>query len=237
MSTALVPTGCESYLVPVVDTIEKNTLPYVTFFSSKGKASGDIMAQVRGIREPEPVIFNKGVYKRLSPLKFHVVTAKRLWVERDDQNNAISVLTKDPCDNSDPCKEEIQAVLLVYGPDGLTPATAMFRTGGCRGMQAPVNDLAGMRDPDFVSDWIARSPDHKAAASIPYPFARFTVTLSMQLKTSRSTGRSYRESASILDPTTAAEASDVADFLANRLDELKAVEALYTKRVNELMAL
>jgi hypothetical protein len=228
----------EEFLVPTTEKIDVNTLPYVSFFNNMAEKKEEMQAQIPGVQPPNPVLFNKGEYSLQIPLKFHLVEAKRLWVERQDGKEPISVSLTDPGFKT-PYIEEIHAAILVYTPQGLVPATCTFKRALAKGAVQAVNDLAGMNDPDYLSRWMARSAEHKAAASIRVPFGRFTVLMTTKQDVAKSTGRLFPISSGKLSPTTAADLNALNAFSADEANvaKLKAVTAFNRKRIDDLLAL
>lgn len=235
---ALAPTGFESFLVPTVEKVEQNTLPYLQFYSARTPKASEIATDVRGVKEPEPIVYYAGRYHRASPLKFHILRSKILYVKRDSQGNAVDVSIDDPEERG--FNQEIHAVLLVYTPDGLVPVTARFSSGGCKGMVKPSNELASMAGPNagqFMSEWAARSPEHKVASGFKVPFTRFTTTLSMKLQVSKTSGNPYRLSESFSEPTSLADMKVLTEFEKNKdkTAEMNAVAALFQSRIDALV--
>lgn len=235
MSEALVPAGFERYTVPVGDPIERDTATCVRFFHGMSELAPDIQAQCKGVKPADPILCENGKYTKLDPFRFHVLDFRRLWVEREQGKQALNVATENPGDKA--YKEEIHAVILVYVGDRVVPATCVFKSGLCKGVIPAINDLLGMRDGAFMSDWARRTPEHTVAAGIALPFARFVVEMTTKQSTSKSSGYKYFDSQSSLPPTNAGDYSVLGQALESEKDAVAKVQGNFDARVEDLMKL
>ena len=235
MSEALVPAGFERYTVPVGDPIERSGATCVRFFHGMSELAGEIQAQCKGVKPADPILCENGKFTKLDPFRFHILDYKRLWVEREQGKQALNVATEDPGNRA--YKEEIHAVILVYVDDRVVPATCVFKSGLCKGVIPAINDLIGMRDGAFMSDWARRTPEHNVAAGIALPFARFVVEMSTKQSTSKSTGYKYFDSQSTMPPTNAGDYSILGKALTDAQDAVAKVQANHDARVQDLLKL
>lgn len=231
----------QTLMTPVVKINDRKTLPYVVFASKMGENYADMAAVIPGLKPPQPVLVINGSYKALNPLKFFLLGGQQFWVERKEGKDILSASADDPGYKSDK-REEIHAAILVFTADGLVPATVTFKSGGCRGVAKSLKTLAQMSNTDpkrgpTISEWIALSADHKAAATIQLPPLRFTTVITAELKTAKNSGRDYVLTSGTVAPVTAAEAKAAQDFLANpeKAKEFQAVMDNLTNRVAEVV--
>lgn len=239
MSQAIAVTGAQKYLKPIKNDIKtSDPLPYIAFAFKMADNWGSMSEQIKGLQETNPVLAVDGKYRKLDPLRFFFVEAERIYVERDQGRDAKRATTKE-CDFADPRKEEVHAVVLALTPDGLVPATLTFKKGACKGAKTVCEESNIVNDPDRIGDWIARSPDHKAAAAIPYPLGRFVATVKSGMKPPKGGGKPYLITQATTAPTTASEAALLAKFFTDEASvaRLNAVCAFNQNRLSELKKL
>jgi hypothetical protein len=239
MSKDLVKAG-QAYLAPVVDVAARESLPYVVFLSEKTTGFAQIVSTIQGAKVPDPILRSGDSFTRLQPLKCHFVRATQLWVERtkNQEAKALSVLSTQPKSYKEPQKEEILATLLVYTPKGLVPATATFRKGLSKGAALVCRELQAVSDKALIGEWIKRSDDHRVAAQIEFPFARFTASITTQMEPAKSGGDPYPASVAVCRPTTAGDWKQLQEYFgANGFEGLDAVVAIHDQRVAALLKL
>lgn len=239
MSKELAKAG-QAYLQPTVNVTPKDAQPYVVFLSEKNSKFTQIVQGAKDATVPDPILIAGDNFTRLQPLKCHFVKAEQLWVERtrDSKATALSVLSSRPSSYKEPQKEEILAALLVYTPSGLVPATATFRKGLSKGAAVASRELSTVADKDGLREWVKKSDDHRAAAQITFPFARFTATIKTQMEPSKSGGDPFPGSTTTCRPTSAADWGQLQAFFEKYgFDSLDAIVAVHDARVAELLKL
>lgn len=238
MSTAVAVKGAEKYLKPIdTNVVETQSLPFVTFAFKMADDWDGMAGAIKGLQESNPVLKVDGEYRPLNPFRAHVVSARQIWVERDQGRDPLSV-SVDAVPFESPQKEEVHAVLLVYSAGGLVPATCTFKKGACKGVKTIIDELKIVGDSTRIKDWIGKSADHKAAAAIPYPFGRFVATIKSFMKPPKGgKGKPYLITQATCQPTSAADATLLARFFAEQesIDKLNAVEALNESRLSTLV--
>lgn len=166
--------------------IKESGVNYVGFYTNKATKAVEIATALPGIQPGNAYLYepNKG-YTRLSNFRFHLLNRTRHWVQRDNQNKPVRVVTTDPGDMYGLLKENFETVILVYKDDGtVVPAMCTFNTAKAKVGQVAEKTLAKVQTPD----WFNLSPDHKLTAEIPIPAYRFVMVVNSYVKPSKTGG-------------------------------------------------
>lgn len=240
-TTAVAVAGAKQYLAPVTtDVSPEASTPYVTFAFPIADKYGEMAAAIPGLQTANPVLFLNNQYRKLDPFRFHLVRATpQIWVERNQGREALAVKVAAPARDEKQYVEEIYTSLLVYTPSGLVAATATFKKAATSGIKTVIGEFNLVNDAKGISDWIGRSPDHKAASAIPYPFGRFTANLKSFMKPPKGPGKPYHMTQATTLPTTAADAAAIAKFFTDEasVSSLNAVVAFTQSRYDDLVKL
>jgi hypothetical protein len=183
--------------------------PYVVFASTRGKSWANAAVACPGLKESDPVLIRPApdAPVLLSPFRFFYVAGFEYHASRDANGKLTAV---SPTRSKD-LHTEVEALLLVFTPDGLVPARCTFKRG-C----TPAAQLAAeMKRKAESPEWGKLSPDHAASLQIPIPFGRFVVTASTGLKLAKTGGKRYPVTEGRVAPTGRAEAEELVNLFAD----------------------
>lgn len=212
-------------------------VPYVGFLATTPNSAdkaANIRAACPGIGEGDPYLSMGGTYRRLDPLKFHLLAAEQFWCERDQTGNTIRTTREKPDSWKSPFKEEVIAALLVYAGDDVIPALCSFRTTKSGGIHPAVNALRQVVEQP--GEWGALSADHQASLALNLPFSRFTTTVSMRKDTAKGSGNPMFLARGSVKPITAGEWKVLKDALESPsiAEAVNGVTVAFKSRVAEL---
>lgn len=210
-------------------------VPFVGFVDQKSGNLADLLAA--GLAPGDIYLSHLGDRKnvKLSPFEFMLIKHRQLWVQTDNTyKNVLAVTDRDPRSYKDPRKENILSVVVVFTPDGPVAATANFKTTKAEIGRVALRELAKATTPE----WAKQSGDHKLAAGVPLPFARFYVTGTTYKDTAKGSGLPMyvgRAKATVVTPD---RWNQVNQFINSEegAAEIKAAYDVFTARVKELEA-
>lgn len=218
--------------------------PYITFAHQSRK---DEWAKLQArfgyqtVKEGQMYFIDGDEMTALDVAKVSLVCATQHWVHKDPVG-ALLGFSRNP--KPDPFREHVEAVVLVYLKDRVTPANVTFRTTKCGGAKAMSDALLLASTPD----WGHLSPDHMKTMTIPQPFLRFYANLTLgeprtpKARPGKPAGLPYRVLNADVRPTTEVEwkaldalskdanLQNVFDLASNRYESVLA--ELATKEVN-----
>lgn len=174
--------------------------PYITFAHPKRADEwAKIVSKFGTISEGSMFLLNQNDVVKLDPLKCSLLCYRQYWGEVSAAGELLRASFKE---QPKPFKEHIEAVLLVYLEDRVTPANVQFRSTKCAACHTLASALVEAGRPD----WAEKSPQHKETLAVQQPFARFygTVTLA-PTRTSRQSGMPYTPTRCAVSPTGPAE--------------------------------
>lgn len=215
MSTAVAKQSMYSALQTLAPTPTENTglakiekgggIPYVGFLHPRSPSYADVCNAIPGIAEGQAYYATgeSGQYTKLDPFKFHLIDdVFPYWAKRNNSGHAIGVkLDTQPFGSE--FKENVDALILVYTPTGVMPATIGFR--GAR--VAAVKSAAKALKEAASAEWGNKSPDHKSSLTVDVPAFRFTTTAILGTAPNKKTGDSYPTAKGLVKPITPAELS------------------------------
>ena len=162
------------------------TNPYVLFVSPKGQTFAKIAQQIPDLQDGDPVLIRGDKYTRLNPFRYYLIQAFQHFSVVDSLGKILET-TLDPetakNDKARKWAEHVETVLIVILPDGsLVPATCTFKTVKTNAAHKSIEELKAAED---IDSWSERSPEHKASAVAPWPYARFVSTVTLKRGTSK----------------------------------------------------
>lgn len=191
--------------VPVKETILP---PYVGSYE-KSSNKGAELAQA-GVAMGSFYLALNGRYIPMPTLQFHLLNYRQFWTTTDDKSVVLEAKLASQGFQSK-FQEHFEAVLLVYANGELIPAHARFRGAkSAAGYKASV-ELEAAQD----GKWASKSPEHKIAAGIKEPWARFVTSVVTQKNTAKKTGLPYWKAIPSTAPTNAAQAKIIQEYGEN----------------------
>lgn len=193
--------------------------------------------EYKSIQAVDPGVVEGDMYfihdKTIVPLpyaKFGLFVAKQYWVSKSQAGQVLAVSwTERP----DPFREYIEAVLLVYFEDRVTPANVQFRTTKCPIAKQLSDALLEAGEPG----WGDKSPAHKESLIHPQPYGRFFGHCFLaEARPSKTSGLPYKPGHCDVKPTTLVEWRLLNEFQENPESAklLNLCAGLYTSRLKEL---
>jgi hypothetical protein len=213
--------------VPVQETPPP---PFVGFFE---KNSGKVaeLSQA-GVALGESYLSADNKLTKLYPLSYHLLNFRQFWTETDENWNILDVTTT-PQNYKSKLKEHFEVVLLTYINDTLVPARATFRFTKANAGLIPSKELGAAAK----GDWAGKSPEHKEAAKLPEPWARFTATTKTTKKTAKGSGFTFYLANTTTAPTTMGQWNTLQKFLEDTKNKIALADVFtaYNSKVTELL--
>lgn len=185
------------------------------------------------------VLANAGAHRKLNiPIRGFLCSAQRQLCERNPMSGQVirASLDLDSQSSGSTMVEEVEAMLLIQGPDGgLIPVTWRVRRGACRGLVNCMDELMAATTPA----WAELSNAHRLAAKLPYPWTRFVVEIDHRLVQPKGLGSNpYPVTSAICRPIDADMHEELKRFLAeeNNMQLLDAVVKAHDKKLLEVNA-
>lgn len=212
--------------------------PYVTFVSPKGQAFASLSVQIPGLGEGDPVLIEQGAPPlKLNPFRFFLTHAYQHWSVVDNIGTIIrSTEDREVAKENPPgggyWAEHIETVLFVRLPDRVVPARCTFKTTKTNAAHAAIAGLELASSPEFGD----RSPEHKAALQMPYPWARVVTEVSLSTRTSHSSGFRYTAAKGIVKPSVESDWKLFAAFFSDpkNVELAQAVVAAHEDRKDQV---
>lgn len=206
---------------------------YMKFFHPMAKDSQEVMANLRGVRPGNPVLYYPdGGLELLNPLKFYMLHGTQYWTIRDSEEfGSIKDVGFEEQKGSD-WSGEVTAVCLFFTHQGLVPTTCSFA-----GAKSPVAVKAiNYRKLTKDQSWATLSADHKFASEISELKYRFTVTGVFNTKQTRDKKREYIVCDGVANPTTVGDLKLLQEMFADevRVELLKHAFKSYKNNLERL---
>lgn len=221
------------FSAPPTPIVARKVSPYITFAHDKRADEwAKIKSKVGDVREGEMYLIESDVVTHLAPAKLCWIAGRQYWAET---NPAGEVLRTSFSEQPHPYKEHVEAVVLVLLADRVVPANVQFRTTKCPAAKALSDALLEAQTPE----WLQKSPAHAETGVLQQPFMRFYGVVELSpLRTSRSSGLTYRTTQCAVKPTAVPEWRLLSDFAKSPDSQTQLNEAAsrFEHRVNEVKA-
>lgn len=171
---------------PQAPVVGKKWPPIITFAHPKRADEwAKLIAKFKSVNEGDMYFVGDELHK-LDVAKLSLVCCMQYW---SLSNPAGEMQKATFSQQPHPWKEHIEAVVLVYLPNGVVPANVCFKTTKCPGAKTLSDALIQASGPE----WGKESPAHELTLRLTQPFMRFygNVTLG-PTRTSKSSGLPYR---------------------------------------------
>lgn len=179
------PVGFGGDLPAVVSPMYQRT-PYVLFVSPKGQTFSKVAQKIPDLQDGDPILVCGDSYTRLNPFRFYLIQAFQHFSIVDSQGQITETTLDREKAKADTIRrwlEHVETVLIVILPDGsLVPATCTFKSTKVNAAHKATEEL---RKAANTEEWAALSPEHKASAIAPWPYARFVATVTTKRGTSK----------------------------------------------------
>lgn len=210
------------------------TAPYVQFVSVKSSKWGEYLQYHRDLRDGDPILIDGGKNpNRLQPMRFFLASAQQYWAIVNDENEIVRARFDRPEDRK--YTEFVEAALLVFDGEGLTPALCTFRGPKTAAVLAATREITECTS----VAWSKRSPDHALAIKLASdPRLRVVTTVSLQSRTSRTSGYKYVVANGTANPASAGDFQLLAAYLKDegKQKQMTHVLSRYAERVNGVIA-
>lgn len=216
---------------PQAQVIARNWPPYITFAHPKRADEWKRIASKHNTpNEGDMFLIESAGVTRLSPAKVTLLACKQSWAK---VNAAGETLEASWEEMPHPFKEHVDAVLLLYLEDRITPVNIQFRSVKCPAAKVLSDELAAASLPD----WSEKSPAHKESLVCQEPWMRFYGLMEFgPQRTSKTTGLPYRPLRCDTFPTAVPEWRLLKAFTTDpgTPKALEAAASLYQSRINDL---
>ncbi len=221
-----------------VDTTGQELSPFVMFFDRRSTQSLRIQSAIRSVQDGDPVLVYPEPDKPepLPTFRFGLFAAQGYFADVDSIGNILKARYETGHFGADgkALREHIDSIIFVHLADKVVPARCTWKTTKCLAVKKAVQALKDAADPE----WGGISAEHQASLVAPYPWARFTCTVSTTKRTSRTSGYAYVAADCLVSPTGVGDWKRIGDGLGNE-DWMKSMAACiegYKRRLAEVEA-
>lgn len=208
--------------------------PWMTFAHHNRADEWKRITQVNpGAQEGDMFLMRPDSVTPLNPAKVGWLCHKQVWALTNPAGEVTAVSLKEMPNY----REIVEAVVLVYLPDGIVPANVTFKTTKCPAAKTLADALQEASDP---VKWGEKSPAHRETLVCQQPFMRFYGEINLlPPRTSKSSGLPYRPTSANIVPTGAAEwraLKALIDSVESGSTALQDAADRFESRVNELLS-
>lgn len=215
--------------------------PYVLFVSTKGQTFATVARHIPDLQEGDPVLIRGENVKpvKLNPLRFHLIQAFQHFSVVDSMGQVTKTIfdvEQAREDKTQKWSEHVETVVLACLGDGsVCPARCTFKTTKTNAVHTAI---AALQQAENMEEWAKQSPEHRASAAAPQPWARFTATVTLKRGTARASGFNFVAANAFITPTGLADWQTLAAAFQDA-EFKKVADAVYRRhqeRVAEIKA-
>lgn len=204
--------------------------------NSKSAQWGNWASHIKGLKSADVILVPPPSKPALllTPFRFFLVQAKQFWAEVDDAYAIQRASWTKPSreDEKAGMHENVESVLLVFHNGKLHPARMTWRRGVCSAIQLAAETLKAAATPE----WPKHSEEHKLSLGAPKPFLRFTTTVRVTERVSRSNGYKYPFAEGSVAPAGVVEWKAFAGLVADEeaMEQYALVNESYLRKLDEI---